>query len=162
MQQTNMNNEALQPGSTATPFSTFIWAVVSGDVASVEALLADDVEWDLMPYNHIIKGKKEVISWMKAGAAGQKELVAISNLAIKEWGVFESWEIGTFTKDVAEFFKQQEWPFPEDPSSLIGRKHKVAKCFVYHLNAEGKIDVVREYLDASGVIAQLSKGTQMR
>ena len=161
MQQTNMNNEALQPGSTATPFSTCIWAVVSGDVATVEARLADDVEWDLMPNNHIIKGKEEVIPWMKAGGAGQKELVTISNLATKEWGVFECWEIGTFTKDVAEFFKQQGWPFPEDPISLVGRKHKVAKCFVYHLNAEGKIDVVREYLDASSVIAQLSKGIQM-
>jgi len=37
----------------------------------------------------------------------------------------------------------------------------VAECFVYHLNAEGKIDVMREYLDASGIIAQLSKGIQM-
>jgi len=161
MQQTNMNNEALQPGSTATPCSTFIWAAVSGDVATAVDQLADDVEWVLMPNNQIIKGKEAVISWLKAGAAGQKELVAISDLATKEWGVLEFWEIGTFTEDVAEFFKQQEWPFPEDPMNLIGRKHKVAKCFVYHLNAEGKIDVMREYLDASGIIAQLSKGIQM-
>ena len=158
MQQTDKNNEALRQGSTATPGSTFIWAAVSGDVAVAVAQLADDVEWILMPNNQIIKGKEEAISWLKAGAAGQKELVAISNLATKEWGVFEFWEIGTFTEDVAAFFKQQGWPFPEDPISLVGRQHKVAKCFVYHLNVEGKIDVVREYLDASSVMAQLRCG----
>jgi len=28
---------ALSPGSTATPFSTLLWAVVSGDIAAAEA-----------------------------------------------------------------------------------------------------------------------------
>jgi len=72
MQQTDTNDEALQPGSTATPFSTFIWAVVSGDVATAEAQLADDVEWDLMPYDHMLKGKEEVIPWLKAGGSLEK------------------------------------------------------------------------------------------
>ena len=33
----------------------------------------------------------------------------------------------------------------------------MAECFVYHLNAEGKIDVMREYLDAGSVWAQVSR-----
>jgi len=164
MHQTDMNNEALQPRSTETPFSTFIWAVVSGDLATAEAQLADDVEWDLMPYNHILKGKKEVIPWLKAGGASQKEPVVISDLATKEWGVFELWNIGTLTEDVVESGKQLGWPFPGDPNSLVGRRYKVAECFVYHINAEGKIDLMREYLDAGSVWAQVSEeiGSDMK
>jgi hypothetical protein len=44
-----MSNVALQPDSTATPFSTFISAVASGNLSAAEALLADDIVWDLMP-----------------------------------------------------------------------------------------------------------------
>ena len=58
MHQTDMNKEALQPRPTETPFSTFLWATVSGDLATAEAQLADDIKWDLMPYNHILKGEK--------------------------------------------------------------------------------------------------------
>jgi len=46
-------------------------------------------------------------------------------------------------------------PFSGDPSSLVGRRYKVAVCFVYHINAEGKIDQVREYADVGSIIAQL-------
>jgi hypothetical protein len=117
---------------------------VSGDVATAEAQLADDVEWNLMPYNHIIKGTKEVIPWLKAGVASQKEPVVISDLATKEWGVFELWNIGTLTVGTIESGKQQGWPFPGDPNNLVGKKYKVPVCFVYHISAEGKIDLMRE------------------
>jgi len=150
----DVNNEALQSGSAATPFSTFIWAVVSGDMAAAEAQLDDDAEWDMMAVNHTLKGKEEIIPWLRAGGASQKEPVVISNLATKEWGVFEYWNIGTLTEDVVEFGKQQGWPFPRDPASLVGRRYKVAQCFVYHLNAEGKIDVMRQYLDVGSVWAR--------
>ena len=144
MHQTDMNNEALQPGSTATPFSTFFWPSVSGDVATAAAQLADDVLWDLMSYDHTIKGKEAVIPWLKAGGASQKEPVVTNNVATKEWGVCELWNIGTLTEDALEYGKQLGWPLPGDPNSLVGRTYKVAQCFVYHINAEGKIDVIRE------------------
>ena len=35
----------------------------------------------------------------------------------------------------------------EHQKALIGRRYRVGVCFVFHLNAEQKIDVVREYLD---------------
>jgi hypothetical protein len=155
MHQTDMNNEALQPGSTATPFSTFFWSAMSGDLATAEAQFANDVEWDMMPNAQIRKGKEEVIPWLWAGGyASQKEPVVISNLATKEWGVWEYWNIGTLSEGVVEFAKQSEWPFPGDPRSLVGKRYKVPVCFVYHINAEGKIDLVREYLDVGSVMAQ--------
>jgi hypothetical protein len=151
------NNEALRPGSTATPFSTAALAMLSDDWGTAEAQYADDIEWDFMPNNLIRKGKEEVIPWLKAlfYASQKKESVIISNLATKEWGVFEYWNIGTFTEDAGEISKQSELPFPGDPSSLVGRRYKVPVCFVYHINAEGKIDMVREYLDVGSVMAQL-------
>jgi hypothetical protein len=123
-------------------------------MTTVEALLADDAEWGMMAVNHTLKGKGEIIPWLKAGATSQKEPVVINDLAIKEWGVFEYWNIGTFTEELLEFGRQQGWLFPGDPNSLVGRRYKVAQCFVYHINAEGKIDLMRQYLDTGSVWAQ--------
>lgn len=180
MQHTNMNTEALQPGSTATslsalfeqtrdqrtdtslqpgstatPLSTFLWAMFSDDWGTAEVQLADDVEWDLMPNAQIRKGKQEVIPFLKASWYGShKEPLLISNLATKEWGVMEYWNIGTVSEGVVEFAKQLKWPFPGDPHSLVGRTYKVPVCFVYHINTDGKIDLVREYLDVGSLMVQ--------
>lgn len=146
--------EALQPGSKATPFSTFLWAVVSGDIATAESQITDDIEWGLIPYNKALKGKDEVIPWLKAGSQSQKKPTTISNVATKNWGIFEYWNIGTVTEELVKFGNQQDWPWPRDPNALIGREYKVAQCFVYHINAAGKIDLMRQYLDAGSVWAQ--------
>ena len=128
---------------------------MSGDLTTAEAQLADDVEWDIGPHNYILKGKKEIVPWLKAGGASQKEPIVINSFATKEWGVCELWNIGTLTEDAVESGKQLRWPFPGDPNSLVGRRYKVAQCYVYHINAEGKIDLMREYLDAGSLWAQL-------
>jgi hypothetical protein len=154
MKPVDLDTETLNAGSKATPFSTFIGAIASGDIALAEAQITDDVEWGLMPYNKVLKGKVEVIPWLKAGHSSQKEPVTISNAATKEWGVFEYWNIGTVTDELVKFGNQQEWPWPGDPASFIGRKYRVAQCFVYHLTAAGKIDFMRQYLDVGSVWAQ--------
>ena len=58
MRPINVSSEGLDAGSRATPFSTFIWAIASGDIATAESQITDDVEWGLMPYNKVLKGKK--------------------------------------------------------------------------------------------------------
>ncbi len=151
----DLNNEALTPGSKATPFSTFIWAVVSEDIAAAEAQITDNIEWALMPYNKVIKGKDEVIPWLRAGSADQKKPLVITNVATQDWGVFEYWNIGTMSEEVIKFGTEQKWPWPKDPHSYLGQKYRVAQCFVYHINPEGKIDFMRQYLDAGSVWAQL-------
>ncbi len=40
---------------------------------------------------------------------------------------------------------------PAEPGSLVGQQYKVSECFVYHINTEGKIDLMRQYLDAGSV-----------
>jgi hypothetical protein len=150
----DLNTEALKPGSRATPFSTFIWAIVSGDIAAAEAQVTDDIEWGLMPYNKVLKGKTEVIPWLIAGSADQKKPIVITNVATKDWGVFEYWNIGTISEEVIKFGNEQKWPWPKDPSSFLGQKYRVAQCFVYHITPEGKINFMRQYLDTGTVWAQ--------
>lgn len=155
--------KSLQPGSTATPFSTFFWAAMETmkttqelvDWSISEAQFADNIEWDMMNNGQIFKGKKVVMSWLKAeGYGSQKEPVVINKIATKEWGVWEYWNIGTLTKEIVEFAKQSGWKFPHDPETLIGRSYKVPVAFIYHINAAGKIDLVREYLDTQSLMEQ--------
>jgi hypothetical protein len=150
----DLGTDALTPGSKATVFSTFLWAIVSGDIATAEAQITDDIEWGMMPYNKAVKGKDEVIPWLRAASADQKEPIVISNVATKNWGVFEYWNIGTVSEEVIKFGNEQEWPWPKDPTSFLGQKYRVAQCFIYHINPEGKIDFMRQYLDTGSVWAQ--------
>lgn len=147
----NLDTDA---ASTVTPCSTFIWSIASGDIAKAESQITDDIEWGLMPYNKVLRGKQEVIPWLKAGHSDHKEPIVISNVATKDFGVFEYWNIGTFSKELVAFGNQQGWPWPRDPSSFVGRKYRVAQCFVYHINSEGKMAFMRQYLDAGSVWAQ--------
>jgi len=135
-------------------FSAFISAIASGDLNAAETKLSDGIEWHQMPYGRKLTGKREVMPWLKAGAASQKEPEIINDVAANDWGVFEYWNIGTVTPELIEFGKSQGWPFPKDPNSLVRQKYKVAQCFVYHLDVQGKIDMMRQYLDTGSVWAQ--------
>ncbi len=150
----DLRTEALEPGSRATPFSTFLWAVVSGDIATAEAQITDDIEWGLMPYNKVLRGKDQVIPWLKAAAADQKEPIVITNAATNDWGVFEYLNIGRVSEEVIKFGNEQQWPWPKDPTSFLGRKDRIAQCFTYHINSQGKTDFMRQYLDTGSVWAQ--------
>jgi hypothetical protein len=151
----DLNNETVKPASAATPLSTLIWAIASGDLIKVEAQIADDIEWGLMPYNKVLKGKAQVMPWFEAAIADQKEPVVISNAATGDWGVLEYWNIGTVSEEVIKFGNEQKWPWPKNPDSYLGQKYRVAQCFVYHINPDRKIDFMRQYLDTGSVWAQL-------
>jgi hypothetical protein len=154
MRPINLSKEALKPGSTATPLSALVWAVASEDIATVETLISDDIEWGLMPYNKVLKGKDEVLLMLRTGSADQKKPITITNVATKDWGVFEYWNIGTVSEELIKYGNEHQWPWPKDPWSLVGQSYRVAQCFVYHINSEGKIDFMRQYLDAGSVWAQ--------
>ncbi len=151
----DLNRESLKKDSKGTPFSALIYAVVLGDMATIEALIADDIEWGLMPYNKVLKGKEQVIPWFKTAASDQKEPLPITNAFATDWGVFEYWNIGTVSEEVIKFGNEQKWPWPKNPESFAGQKYKVAQCFVYHVNPEGKIDLIRQYMDTGSIWAQL-------
>ena len=150
----DQGSEKLKESSTPTKFSILISAVAAEDMATAEALLADDIEWHMMPTGDVEKGKAEVMKWLKAGSTSRKEPVVINDLDAKSWGAFEYWNIGTVTDKLVTFGNQQKWPWPKDPNTLIGQKYKVAQCFIWHLNAEGKIYLMRQYLDTGSVWSQ--------
>ena len=150
----DLNSETLKPGSMATPLSRLIWAVVSEDMTTAEAQITDDIEWGLMPYNKILKGKGEVLPMLRAGSRDKKKPIIISNVATKDWGVFEYWNVGTVGEELIKYGNEHQWPWPKDPESLVGQTYRVSQCFVYHINPEGKIDFMRQYLDAGSVWAQ--------
>jgi hypothetical protein len=154
----------LEPGSVATPFSTFYWAAIrylqdgaQADRDTAEAQFADDIEWDMMNNGQVRKGKAEVLTWCWSGGfASHKQPVIIHNSASGEWGVWEYWNIGTLTADVVAFAKASKWPFPPHADRLVGRTYMIPVCFVYHINPQNKIDTVREYLDTQSLMAQFS------
>jgi len=150
----DLNRDTLKPDSAATPFSKLVWAVASGDMKTVEAQVTDDVEWGLMPYNKVLKGKGEVIPMLRAATAEQKKPIVITNAISKDWGVFEYWNIGIFSEEVMKYGNEQKWPWPKDPTTFLGQKYRVAQCFVYHFTPNGKIDFMRQYLDTGSVWAQ--------
>jgi SnoaL-like domain len=127
MIDSNSADGTLKPKTGATPLSTFILAVASGDLGTAEAQLADDVEWYQMPYGQKLTGKQEILPWLKAGAASEKEPEIINDVAMGDWGVLEYWNVGTATQELIEFGKVHGWPFPKDPDSLVGQKYRVAQ-----------------------------------
>lgn len=130
-------------------------AVFSDDWTTVESQLSDDIEWNMMPDGQKYRGKNEVISFiMTSKFAAHSDPEVINDVVTEDVGVFEYWNIGTLTEGVIEFAKLSKWPFPKDPGTLVGRKYKVPVCFVYHLNAQGKINLVREYLDVESIMSQ--------
>jgi hypothetical protein len=150
-----IKNKDLEKDSTATPFSKFFWSALRDDWATAEAQIADDIEWNMMSNNQIRKGKADVLPFLKASKyASKKEPIPITNRADKEWGVWEYWNVGTIDAGIVEFAKQSKWPFPGDINSILGKKYKVPICFIYHINAKGQIDLLREYLDTASVISQ--------
>jgi hypothetical protein len=72
MSQIHSQNEDAQAGFRVTPLSILIFGVASGDMRAVDAQLADDIEWDQMPYNQKVKGKKDVMKWLTAGSTSEK------------------------------------------------------------------------------------------
>jgi hypothetical protein len=149
-------SEIQPPNANAgeTPLSILIFGVAAGEMAAVEAQLADEIEWHQMPYNQKVQGKENVMTWLKAGSTSEKKPEIINNVLAGKWGVFEYWNVGTATKELVEFGEKQGWPFPKNSKSLIGQQYRVAQCFVYHLDDNGQIDLMRQYLDAGSVWAQ--------
>lgn len=148
MKADDLDFEAMKPldfdagdakaGLGETPMSAFIAAIAAGDMATAEAQITDDIEWGLMPYNKVLKGKREVLPWLKAASSDQKKPTVITNAMAENWGVFEYWNIGIVSKEVIQFGNEQGWPWPKDPNTLLGQKYRVAQCFVYHLTQTEK------------------------
>jgi ketosteroid isomerase-like protein len=61
---------------------------------------------------------------------------------------------GVITESLSALVATSGRQLASDPSTLVGRKYEVPVCFVYHLNAQGKIYLLREYLDLASLMEQ--------
>jgi hypothetical protein len=86
----------LDHGSNYDSFSRLAWALLKDDLVTVAAQLADDIGWDMMPNMQKIKGKSNVIDFLKAGKnASAREPVPLLNTATKDRGVWKYINCGT-------------------------------------------------------------------
>jgi hypothetical protein len=72
--ETKKSLKNLVKGQTPSLFSTFAVALLSNDWTAVEAKLANNINWHMMPNAQTRKGKKNVTKFLKASYyACQKE-----------------------------------------------------------------------------------------
>jgi hypothetical protein len=134
-------------------FRTLFESGKNNDFQAMADTIDEDCEWVLMPNMKTFKGKKDVVALCKDGKlASEKTPEILFDVATPEWGVFEYMNQGTITKELTAFVATSGWQFPSDPSLLVGRQYEVPVCFVYRLNAKGKIYLLHEYLDLGSLM----------
>jgi hypothetical protein len=157
---TQKHETAPSPGVNAktsefTVFRTLFESGRDNDFDAVAETIADDCKWVLMSNMTSFKGKKDVVALCKAGKlASEKNPEIISDRATSEWGVFEYMNRAVITESLSALAATSGWQFPADPSTLVGRKYEVPVCFVYNIDAQGKIYRVHEYLDLASLMEQ--------
>jgi ketosteroid isomerase-like protein len=141
--------------SPRTIFRTLFESGNNNDFDAVADAIADDCEWVLMSNMMSFKGKNDVVALCKAARlASDKTPEIIFDMATPEWGAFEYMNRGVITESLSALVATSGRQLASDPSTLVGRKYEVPVCFVYHLNAQGKIYLLREYLDLASLMEQ--------
>jgi hypothetical protein len=155
--QSDLDADALLNGPGATPFSKLIYHLTRAEDEAAEAQMADDIEWILMPTLQSIRGREQTFQAIKAFwmSVRERKPELLNNVANRDWGVFEYWNIGVVDEEVLEIARATWGPLPSDISSIVGQTYKMPVCFVYRINTEGKVDLVREYLDPATFIREL-------
>jgi len=139
-----------------TPFSLLAYHLISGEDEAAKAQLADDIVWNLMPNGAVLKGKEQVYHFLKPAflSVEDRRPELLSNVAARDWGVFEYWNVGTVDERVIDFARSCWGSLPADLPNIVGLEFRVPVCFVYHVNAQEKVDLVREYMDTGSFVTQ--------
>jgi hypothetical protein len=139
--------------TSSTVFRTLFESGRKNDFATMAETIDEDCEWVLMPNMKKFKGKREVVDLCRGGKlASDKTPEIMFDAATTEWGAFEYMNRGVITKELSAFAATSGWQFPADPSTLVGQQYEVPVCFVYHVNAKGKIYLLHEYLDLGSLM----------
>jgi hypothetical protein len=147
----------LVPASALPIFHALFESGRNNDFTALADTMADDCEWVLMPNMKSFKGKAACVELCTKGKlASDKTPDILFDVATSDWGVFEYMNRGTITKDLTALAAiDSDFKLADDPATLVGRQYCVAVCFVYRINAAGKISLVHEYLDMAGLMKQL-------
>jgi SnoaL-like domain len=139
-----------------TVFRTLFESGKANDFETMANTMADDCEWVMMPNLQKFKGKAACAELCKKGKlASDKTPDIMTDFATSEWGVFEYMNKGTITKELVHLGTlDPSFKLTADDSAIVGKTYSVAVCFVYRLNAQGKIQQLHEYLDMEGLRKQ--------
>jgi beta-xylosidase len=135
-----------------TVFRTLFESGKANDFDTMATTIADDCEWVMMPNMQKFKGKAACVELCKKGKLSSDKTPEIMTA---EWGAFEYMNNGTITKELVHLGAlDPSFKLTADDSALVGKKYSVAVCFVYRINAQGKISQLHEYLDMEGLKKQ--------
>jgi steroid delta-isomerase-like uncharacterized protein len=142
-------------------------ALTSDDIESVVDLFAPDGEWVIMATGETFLGHDQIRELATrsvternhpAGPGIKPINISTSPQGTKlsweypEWGVFQYMKRGAITKELSTIAATSGSESPIDPNALVGRPYEVPVCFVYHVNARGKIYLLHEYLDLGSLM----------
>lgn len=130
----------------------------SGDWAALETILAPDCVWAVLTQGSLFRGRDQVTSFIREGfgaAVTRDQPDVRSEFSTAEWGVYEYTSRGTMDREGAAIFaKRLSRGRPIITSvlteiasrALRGKAFAIPVCFVYHVNHDGLIDHVNEYV----------------
>ena len=146
-----------KPASAFPLFHILFESGRNNDFAAMADTIDEDCEWVLMPNMQSFKGKAACVELCTKGKlASDKTPEILYDVATPEWGVFEYMNRGAITEGLTALAAiDSDFKLADDPAPLVGRQYAVAVCFVYRINAAGKIFLVHEYLDMAGLTKQL-------
>jgi hypothetical protein len=139
-----------------TVFRTLFESGKANDFDTMANTIADDCEWVMMPNMQKFRGKAACVELCKKGKlSSDKTPDIMTDVATAEWGAFEYVNNGTITKELVHLGAlDPSFKLTADDSAIVGKKYSVAVCFVYRINAQGKISQLHEYLDMDGLKKQ--------
>jgi len=107
-------------------------------------MFADDINWFIVPVNTTIQGKVEFrkLAENHWSASPDRIKTLLNVFATDEYACLEYVTGGTLEKSA---------DFKTVKVEATGKTYKLQCCFVFHFNAEGLIDKVREYFDMATV-----------
>jgi steroid delta-isomerase-like uncharacterized protein len=126
---------------------TYFDALFGKDLNKILDMLADDIEWTIIPTGDTLKGKT-ILAELAPNhwAASPNRIKTLVNVfAGEEFACLEYRTGGTLTAQA---------DFPSISFPPTGKKYEFQCCFVFHI-ANGKIDRVREYFDMETVKRQI-------
>lgn len=143
------------PVKPATVFRKLFESSGSNDFEAVADTLDEDCEWVFMPNRRATKGKKEAVELCMSRQLGSDKTPEIMfDFANSLWGVFEHMDRGVLTQELWALAAASGCQFPADPGALIGKPYEAPVCFVYSINAKGKIHLLHEYFNLESLMGR--------
>jgi hypothetical protein len=130
----------------------------SGYWAELDEILAPDCVWSLRTQGAVFQGLDDVVAFIQEGfdaAATREEPDVCTDFSAADWGVYEYISRGTIDPSQATRFAKRVIPAPRIITTalapilarmLSGKTFAIPVCFVYHVNSDGLIDQVNEYV----------------